>query len=173
MQKFSEFVNDYRKYLKANGMDSNVSPDQVKRIRELYESLNTKKSKIKESEDSDPNKAEDGDGTCECGDPNCDGEECKGDEKIEESKSFQEMLAKYREWKFKTKGTRGVTMREKPGGEYRFSVRSCDEIDASEICRNFGGGGHRAAAGCSINKDMETAFAEMLEVCIKAVEETL
>ena len=113
MQKFSEFVNDYRKYLKANGMDSNVSPDQVKRIRELYESLNTKKSKIKESEDSDPNKAEDGDGTCECGDPNCDGEECKGDEKIEESKSFQEMLAKYREWKFKTKGTRGVTMREK------------------------------------------------------------
>lgn len=64
----------------------------------------------------------------------------------------------------------GVTMREKPGGEYRFSVRSCDEIDASSICKSFGGGGHRAAAGCSINKDKETAKAEMLDVCIRAVE---
>ena len=64
----------------------------------------------------------------------------------------------------------GVTMREKPGGEYRFSVRSCDEIDASSICKSFGGGGHRAAAGCSINKDKETAKAEMLDVCIRTVE---
>ena len=29
MQKFSEFVNDYKKYRESNGMDSNVSPEQV------------------------------------------------------------------------------------------------------------------------------------------------
>lgn len=55
MQKFSEFVNDYKKYRESNGMDSNVSPEQVKRIRELYESLNSKKTKVKESEEVDLN----------------------------------------------------------------------------------------------------------------------
>ena len=47
MQKFSEFVNDYKKYRESNGMNSEVSPEQVKHIRELYESLNSKKTKVK------------------------------------------------------------------------------------------------------------------------------
>ena len=51
MQKFSEFVNDYKKYRESNGMNSEVSPEQVKHIRELYESLNSKKTKVKESEE--------------------------------------------------------------------------------------------------------------------------
>ena len=56
MQKFSEFVNDYKKYREENGMTSEITPDQVKQIRELYESLNSKKSsKLKESEEVDLN----------------------------------------------------------------------------------------------------------------------
>lgn len=56
MQKFSEFVNDYKKYREENGMTSEITPEQVKQIRELYESLNSKKSsKLKESEEVDLN----------------------------------------------------------------------------------------------------------------------
>lgn len=56
MQKFSEFVNDYKKYREENGMTSEITKDQVKQIRELYESLNSKKSsKLKESEGVDLN----------------------------------------------------------------------------------------------------------------------
>ncbi len=65
----------------------------------------------------------------------------------------------------------GITMREKDGGEYRFSVRTSDEIDASAICKNFGGGGHKAAAGCSMHKSMQEAKDEMLKVCISMLEE--
>lgn len=64
----------------------------------------------------------------------------------------------------------GITMREKDGGEYRFSVRTSDEIDASEICRKFGGGGHKAAAGCSMQKEEDTAKNDMLQVCISMLE---
>lgn len=56
MQKFSEFVNDYKKYREKKGMSSEITPEEVKQIRELYESLNSKKSsKIKESEEVDLN----------------------------------------------------------------------------------------------------------------------
>ncbi len=59
----------------------------------------------------------------------------------------------------------GVTMKEKENGEYRFSVRTSDDIDASVICKRFGGGGHRAASGCSIYADRESAKQKMLAVC--------
>lgn len=64
----------------------------------------------------------------------------------------------------------GVTMKEKEGGEYRFSVRTTNEIDASEICSKFGGGGHKAAAGCSICKDFSAAKSDMIAACIAAIE---
>ncbi len=36
---------------------------------------------------------------------------------------------------------------------YKLSIRTKDAIDASEIARQFGGGGHLNAAGCRINGD--------------------
>ena len=66
----------------------------------------------------------------------------------------------------------GITMKEKENGEYRFSVRADDDTDASEICRKFGGGGHRAAAGCSIYADSpEKAKDLMIAACIEAIGE--
>lgn len=50
----------------------------------------------------------------------------------------------------------GITMREKEGGVFKISVRTNDGINASEFCRQFGGGGHPAAAGCSIKGDLGT-----------------
>lgn len=107
MQKFSEFVNDYKKYRESNGMNSEVSPEQVKHIRELYESLNSKKTKVKESEElPETSKEECGKGCDESCGKGC-GEDC------EKAQTFEEALAEYREWKFKNKGTRGVTLQEK------------------------------------------------------------
>lgn len=64
----------------------------------------------------------------------------------------------------------GITMKEKENGEYRFSVRTSEEIDASVICSQFGGGGHKAAAGCSIYKPFSESKADMLEVCQRILE---
>ena len=50
----------------------------------------------------------------------------------------------------------GITMREKEGGVFKISVRTNDGIDASAFCKQFGGGGHPAAAGCSIEGDLAT-----------------
>ena len=50
----------------------------------------------------------------------------------------------------------GITMREKEGGFFKISVRTNNDINASDFCSQFGGGGHPAAAGCSIEGDLET-----------------
>ena len=50
----------------------------------------------------------------------------------------------------------GITMREKAGGVFKISVRTNDGINAAEFCRQFGGGGHPAASGCSIEGDLGT-----------------
>lgn len=64
----------------------------------------------------------------------------------------------------------GVTMREKDNGIYKFSVRTAGDINASEICANFGGGGHIAAAGCVIKGDYETAKNKMTEAVSAAIK---
>lgn len=63
----------------------------------------------------------------------------------------------------------GITVREKDNGEYRISVRTNDNIDASEICSQFGGGGHKAAAGCSIIKPFEEVRADILNAAVRAM----
>jgi len=42
----------------------------------------------------------------------------------------------------------GVTMKEKPNGGFKFSLRTHEPLDASKLCGAFGGGGHKRAAGC-------------------------
>ena len=48
----------------------------------------------------------------------------------------------------------GITMREKSNGEYKISVRTSNKINANEFCENFGGGGHKRAAGFSSFDDV-------------------
>ena len=64
----------------------------------------------------------------------------------------------------------GITLRQRDNG-YKISVRSGEEVDASVLCGNFGGGGHKCAAGCFIEGDLETAKKAMLEVIEKALGE--
>lgn len=50
----------------------------------------------------------------------------------------------------------GITMTEKPDGSFKVSLRTTSEVDASQVCNAFGGGGHKRAAGCLIKEDYET-----------------
>lgn len=63
----------------------------------------------------------------------------------------------------------GITMKEKEGGFFKISVRTNGSIDASEFCSRFGGGGHCAAAGCSISGTLEDVRQRLIE----AAEDTL
>ncbi len=51
----------------------------------------------------------------------------------------------------------GVVFKENEEGHFNVSVRTDEGIDASEICRRLGGGGHKGAAGCRPDCDYETA----------------
>ena len=57
----------------------------------------------------------------------------------------------------------GITMREKDGGIFKISVRTNDGIDAADFCKQFGGGGHPGAAGCSIKGDLKTVKRMLIE----------
>jgi len=44
-----------------------------------------------------------------------------------------------------------VFFKQVEGDEYRVSMRSKGDIDIGSVAKDFGGGGHRNAAGCSVN----------------------
>lgn len=46
----------------------------------------------------------------------------------------------------------------------KISVRSRDEVDATQVCLPFGGGGHLRAAGAELRLPLETARERVLEV---------
>lgn len=59
----------------------------------------------------------------------------------------------------------GITMREVSDG-WKISVRSTDKVNASELCGKFGGGGHKAAAGCKFNESYEESKKKLIDaVC--------
>ena len=57
-----------------------------------------------------------------------------------------------------------ITLREQSDGESRISLRSSPEVNCSEICAVFGGGGHAMAAGCNIQSPPEKAKRMLLDV---------
>ena len=56
-----------------------------------------------------------------------------------------------------------IVAKERGAGEYKVSVRSEEGFDASEFCKGFGGGGHIAAAGCTLIGNEEEVAARLLE----------
>lgn len=63
----------------------------------------------------------------------------------------------------------GITMREKEGGFFKISVRTNGNIDASDFCKRFGGGGHPAAAGCTIEGSLEAVRNKLIEAAEEAL----
>lgn len=67
----------------------------------------------------------------------------------------------------------GATMRERAEGGFKVSVRTHAPIDASEICRRMGGGGHARAAGCQVKQPLEEAKKTVLKNICDVLEENL
>lgn len=57
----------------------------------------------------------------------------------------------------------GVTMRELKDGNFKASVRTHGDIDASAICKRLGGGGHMGAAGCTLTGTKQQAVNALLK----------
>jgi len=48
-----------------------------------------------------------------------------------------------------------VSFREEGAGEFRVSFRSKGRVDVSAVAQSFGGGGHRNAAGCTVQGSLD------------------
>lgn len=57
-----------------------------------------------------------------------------------------------------------VTLREEESGRIKISVRAVPGCDAAAICAKFGGGGHKGAAGASMDMTMEQAVDAIIAV---------
>ena len=60
----------------------------------------------------------------------------------------------------------GVTIKQRGEDVYKLSLRSATAADVSEICTAFGGGGHKAAAGCTLHGTLD----EVKHLIVSAVE---
>ncbi len=58
----------------------------------------------------------------------------------------------------------GVMIRDSEPGRAKMSVRTAAGYDASAYCSKLGGGGHHAAAGCSIPGTLETGKEAILQI---------
>lgn len=65
----------------------------------------------------------------------------------------------------------GITLRELRPGVVKVSVRSTPEVDACAVCRKLGGGGHHAAAGATVEGEMEQVKAAVLQAVRQVTEE--
>lgn len=57
----------------------------------------------------------------------------------------------------------GALLRETADGAIKVSLRSGGDADASALAQRFGGGGHRKAAGCTVEGPMEVALHRIQE----------
>lgn len=57
----------------------------------------------------------------------------------------------------------GITLRELRPGVIKVSVRSGPRVNATEVCARLGGGGHRAAAGATVEGTMEDIKQAVLQ----------
>ena len=59
----------------------------------------------------------------------------------------------------------GCILKEVAKKEIKISFRSIENFNLLNIVKIFSGGGHKNAAGCTINSDMDTALKQIIKVC--------
>jgi len=64
----------------------------------------------------------------------------------------------------------GITLRELRPGTVKISVRSGPRVDACAVCAKLGGGGHRAAAGATVDGSMADVKAAVLRAVTEVTE---
>jgi phosphoesterase RecJ-like protein len=62
-----------------------------------------------------------------------------------------------------------VTMRELRPDVWKLSVRTGPRVNATDVCRELGGGGHAAAAGCTVEAPLSVARQRILDAIAKNV----
>jgi phosphoesterase RecJ-like protein len=60
-----------------------------------------------------------------------------------------------------------------PDGAVRVSMRSKYDVDVREVASAFGGGGHKNAAGFTVNGSLETVRAELMDRLVQAIAQGL
>lgn len=66
-----------------------------------------------------------------------------------------------------------VFFKQIEGDQYRVSMRSKGDIDIGAVAKEFGGGGHKNAAGCTVDgaiDALQKTFVEKLEAAVDMVE---
>jgi phosphoesterase RecJ-like protein len=64
----------------------------------------------------------------------------------------------------------GITLKQTNTEEFKMSVRTFEPLDASEICKKLGGGGHKGAAGATLNGSLEEVKAMALKAVFECLE---
>ncbi len=64
----------------------------------------------------------------------------------------------------------GLTLKQIGDEEFKVSVRTYHPIDASEICKKLGGGGHKGAAGATVTGNLEEAKQKVLQAVKECLE---
>lgn len=64
----------------------------------------------------------------------------------------------------------GITIREKPDGTCKASIRTFEKVNAAQLAKCFGGGGHAQAAACRFDCDVKEARRQLVEKCGELLE---
>ncbi len=59
----------------------------------------------------------------------------------------------------------GITVREKADKTCKASIRTYESVNAAELAKNFGGGGHPQAAACRFNCSVDEALKKIIDKC--------
>jgi len=57
-----------------------------------------------------------------------------------------------------------VILVEQSSGQFKLSLRSRSEVDCSKLAETFRGGGHKRAAGATLDGPLEAAQSRVLEI---------
>jgi phosphoesterase RecJ-like protein len=63
-----------------------------------------------------------------------------------------------------------VFFKQSEGDEYRVSMRSKGDIDIGSVAKEFGGGGHKNAAGCTVTGPIDALQKTFIEKIERAIE---
>lgn len=66
----------------------------------------------------------------------------------------------------------GVTVKQTGEDTYKISLRTYAPLDAANICKRLGGGGHKAAAGCTLTGSLSQVKQQILGSVKTELEET-
>jgi bifunctional oligoribonuclease and PAP phosphatase NrnA len=63
-----------------------------------------------------------------------------------------------------------VFFKQEKDGEYRVSLRSKGDIDIGAVAKEYGGGGHKNAAGCTVRGNIDDLRRSLVENVERAIE---